>query len=143
MGLYFLVIIAVGTAVIGYSQASQYARHTGKHAWGLSPLGWAALFGCSLLLGAILFTIATSGRNAPKGGIPRPVVRISWVLRWAGIILGLPFGALALSSGIAGFISGDPFVGSVLFTVTGGAAFFGGLALIRSRPPRTPRASTT
>lgn len=56
---------------VGYREAENFDRDKGVYPWGLSPLIWGIIAGFSLLLGALLITIAKRTTQ-----IPVPVARV-------------------------------------------------------------------
>ncbi len=134
----FLGLVALLSGFLGYQLSTRHTQRTGQRAWGLAPVVWAAIWACSFLLGGVLFGIATSSR-AP-GDTWTPEIRIGWILRTLGIVVGTGLGALLVVGGSIGVLGGEPVVTNLVFTIVGVGLFTGGVSLVRTRPRPRPLA---
>src|SRR5437763_2357889 len=117
-------LVSLGIALVcgfaGYREASSRAKRTGDTPWGWSPWAWAGIWFWSFLLGVVLMAIATQGE--PREPV---IVRPSWVLRHAAILVGFPLGALLTLGGLTSLARGDRGAATPVAFLVLGTAFLG------------------
>ncbi len=129
----YLGLVAVFGAFLGFRESTRYETRTGRRAWGLPAGAWAAIWACSLLVGAVLFSIAAQRRAGdPSFGC---TIRVGWIFRSAGIVVGLALGPLLVLGGLTSIFAGEALAPNLVFAVVGAGFFAGGVRLIHSRRP--------
>ena len=130
-----LLVPAVVFGIAGYVVANNHVKRDGRAPWGWPPIVWGLVYFVSLLLGAVLMSIAT-GRQSQANGPANALVgfRIGWFLRAAMMILGFLLGTVLLLVGVAVVIGGgsDRSVAAIVGLV-GATLLAGGIKAAQSQ----------
>jgi hypothetical protein len=106
--LRFLLLVPASVfGIAGYVAANSQLRKRGRAPWGWPPIVWGLVYFVSLLLGAVLMSIASGGEVQAMGRSNALVgIRSRWLLRAAMMIIGFLLGTVLLLAGVAIVIGG-------------------------------------